>query len=251
MKKVMTIILCALVFQTTLASNTIVGPVKVKVANNEQATVDLSNTDVNRLFVENDKITSFNWPKDRCDPHNDPSGSVYFNVYGKSPFTAFVSTEKGRHFSLVIIPKSEPGATLMFIPTTPAVIHYSAHSALASAFEKSNPYEKTLITLLRGVMLREIPEGYTAISEKAFPTIAAFKIENISGNLNDLNQKVVAGFLGGTLALRVIKVTNTSHESVMLLARDFYSPSVRAVAIGTESLSGGESGYVYEVVSND
>ncbi len=57
-------------------------------------------------------------------------------------------------------------------------------------------------------------------------------------------------FLGGELAVRVIKISNTSNHAISLYANDFYRPGVRAVAIAHDMIPARQSTDVYEVISN-
>ena len=251
MKSIVKVIVGLMVAHVALANTPItVAPVSIKVANDQQAKIDLSNEDINRVFVQGDKISSFNAPNRRMIAHNDQSGSIYMNVYGKSPFTAFVTTHKGRHFSLLVIPKSEPGMTVQFIPTSPVAFHYVNHRLAAKRFEQSTPYEKTLVNLLRETMLQNTPAGYSVISSSNFKSIPIFVVPKYFNKQKLVSEQVVAGFLGGELAVRVIKVRNRSRHSISLYANDFYRPGVRAVAIAHELIPPRQSTDVYEVISN-
>jgi len=225
-------------------------PLSIKIANDRQVTIDLSSADINRLFVKSDKITRVTAPNNRVVAHNDQSGSIYMNVLGKTPFTAFVTTQKGRHFSLLIVPKNEPGVTVRFIPETPLPVHYRKHSRSAKHFEQSTPYEKTLVDLLRDTLLQTVPPGYSSISPKAFAEIPAFRVPLYVSQRKALSVKVVRGFLGGALAVRVLEIKNNTHHAIALNARDFYRPGVRAVAISKETVPAHRSTRIFEVISN-
>lgn len=159
------------------------------------------------------------------------------------------------HFSLLITPKSEPGQTIEFQATgfsnqnqkSAPIVH---HSVVAQAYEQSSSYEKTLVHLIRDVMLQKTPPGYTQISPKAFSQVQALTIPDSVVQGSYLSQSVKAGFLGGAFAVRVVSVTNNSSHSVQLTANQFYNPGVRAVAISQEYVQSGGKTYVFEVVSN-
>ena len=93
---------------------------------------------------------------------------------------------------------------------------------LLGRFESSLPYEKTLVSLLQEVMLGRTPSGYVAISARAFEKIAVLHVPRYLGGRHFLSERVVSGFLGGALAVRVVKLTNESNHGVVLVARDFY-----------------------------
>jgi hypothetical protein len=143
-------------------------------------------------------------------------------------------------------PKSEPGVTLRFVPSTPA-LPAEDHSK-AKQFEQSSPYEKTLVTLLKAVMLHQTPSGYSTIASSALSKIALFTLPKQSAHTHGLSEKVVAGFLGNALAVRVIQVTNDSNHSMTLQASDFYTPGVRAVALSHEFVPAHHISRLYEVL---
>ena len=239
-----------MVHVTCAASVATMKPMSIRIANDDQVKITLSNQDINRLFVANDKITSVNAPTHRLITHNDASGSLFINLMGKAPLTAFITTQQGRHFSLFILPKSEPGITVQLIPQTPAPVHYRHHTGRAQHFEQSTPYEKTLVTLLRDVMLQHTPPGYSSLSPRAFEKITALQVPKYFNGNSRLPEHVVAGYLGGALTVRVLQLTNHSTQTLMLVASDFYQPGVRAVAIVNETVAPHQSDLIYEVTSH-
>ena len=248
-EKITKLIACILTFNCVIASASL-APLSINIANDEQANISLSSEDMNRLFVNNDKIISVNAPNSRLIAQNDQSGSIYINVTGVTPFTAFVTTESGRHFSILVMPKRVPGVTVRFMPTTPSATHYITHSAAGQKLEDSTPYENTLVALLKDAMLQQVPPGYSSIAPSAFSSIPVFAIPPYLDAKKTLAEKVVSGSLGGELGLRVIELDNKSRHNITLVASNFYMPGVRAVAIDSEYVPGHKSTYIYEVISN-
>jgi len=225
-------------------------PVTIGISNDHQAHITLSSKDINRVFVVNDKITSFNAPNNRLVAHNDQSGSVFMTVTGTDTFAVFVATKKGRHFSLLVTPKNESGVTVKFVPKTPAAAHYSNHSPQATQFEASSPYEKTLVKLLDDVMHGKTPPGYSPVPWIDFKKVAITQLPWHPKGWKTLSEKITKGFLGGELAVRVLRVTNHTRHSITLGAIYFFREGVRAVAIEKDRLKPHQSTAVYEVVSN-
>ena len=248
-KQLIAIIICVVcIVCTGFAKN--ISPESLKISDNEQSKVVMSTQDINRIFVLHDKITSFNAPMNRLSAHNDQSGSIYLNVYGEKPFTAFVSTQKGHHFSLLVIPKSVPGNTIELVMTTPVNHNYIRHSQEASKYEKESTYQKTVVNLLKGAMLSKLPAGYSAIDPKGFKDISIFQVPNFVTGQKQLQQQVVAGYLGGELAVRIIQVKNNTRSTLQLVANSFYVQGVRGVSIAHEVLKPSQATYIYEVISN-
>lgn len=240
------------------SSDNVTEPTVISINSNSQASVNLSETDINRLYVKDQKITSINFPDGALTSNNDASGAIYINLKINSPFTAFITTNVGLHFSLIIIPKSIPGKIIKFIAPTPKVSKEEnqkstvviQHNSDAYAFEQSAPYERTLIRLIKAVELGNTPPGYTNIAAKAFSQIGIFNVPNSVGKNSSLSQSIEAGFLGGSLAVRVLSVKNTTSKPVELFENEFYSPGVRAIAIQKEYLKSNAKTNVFEVISN-
>ena len=225
-------------------------PMTVNILDDHQALIALSNKDINRIFVANDKITRFNVPNNHLIAHNDESGSVFVNLTGGGAFIAFISTAKGHHFSLRITPTAQAGVTLKLIPRSPVAGQYKNHTLQAKRFETSSPYEKTLVNLLSAVMRGDTPPGYSSVAPIGFNKIAIGHIKKHPKGWRGLSEEVEALFLGGELAVRVLHITNHSRHALLLVASDFYSPGVRAVSIAQERLHHRQSTRVYEVISN-
>lgn len=224
-------------------------PLSIPIANNHQAVLTLSNQDINRLFVAGDKIIRVNAPSQRLIVHNDPSGSIFIQVLGQTPFTAFLATQSGGHFSLLMVPKSQPGITVQLIPDK-LVLPGHYHQAAAKRLEQSSAYEKTLINLLREDMHQHTPAGYTLIAVRAFSDIPIFQVPKYLDEKHTLSAQVIAGALGDQLALRQLRITNESKYPIQLLASDFYQPGVRAIALTQDILLPQHSTIIYEVISN-
>ena len=225
-------------------------PQQVRIKNEERAQVSLSSQDINKIYVDNDKITAISAPHGRLTSNNDSSGSLYLTVNGEAPFTCYISTEKERHFSLWVIPKSIPVATIEFKSQSREAIHINHHTDAGRAYESSSPYQKTLVNLLKSSMNNEVPPGYASISPKAFSQVKCLQLINDHTKHAKIKQSVVAGYLGGDLAVRIIEVKNKTRHALTLSEQGFYSPMVRAVAISQPYLGGHQVTYVYEVVSN-
>ncbi|EKD92154.1 MAG: conjugal transfer protein TraK, partial [uncultured bacterium] len=95
----------------------VMAPTVISITQNAQINIDLSNTDINKIFVYGQKITAITKPDAIFNSNNDSSGNVYATISGDNPFTAFISTDQGLHFSLLITPKAEPGQTIEFQAT--------------------------------------------------------------------------------------------------------------------------------------
>src|SRR3989338_9379044 len=107
----------ALLYLGGALASQVMAPTVILIQQNAQINIDLSDTDINKIFVNGQKITAITKPDTIFNSNNDSSGNVYATILGDNPFTAFISTDQGLHFSLLITPKAEPGRTIEFKPT--------------------------------------------------------------------------------------------------------------------------------------
>ncbi len=93
----------------------------VPVQENENVAIQISKDNYNRLLVEKDKIIKLRFPKTHLSVERDDDGSVYLDALDDRPFTLFVTTKGGRHFSAMVMVSESKGETIRFIEKrTPA-----------------------------------------------------------------------------------------------------------------------------------
>lgn len=129
------------------------------VAENETIELTLSRTDFNRLFVEGDKITTLRFPEGDLSVENDQDGSVYLEVKDDKPFTLFVTTQRGRHFSATIKAFDMTGQTIG-LKATDAKNAQSKETVRHKA-APINP-ENALVALITSVEKEEQKTGFKA-----------------------------------------------------------------------------------------
>lgn len=85
----------------------------VVVADNHDTTLSLSQSNYNRLIVQNDKIVEAVFPENAMSiRHDEVDGGIYVMVSETAPFTLFLSTQEGHHFSVTITPEMSLGKTI-------------------------------------------------------------------------------------------------------------------------------------------
>lgn len=103
----------ALAFVSTVA----VGSTSLSVKDNSDLSLTLSQGNYNRIVVKNDKIMEAVFPPDAMAIKRDEQdGSVYVMLAANNPFTLFLTTEAGRHFSVTVNGEESLGKTIEFIP---------------------------------------------------------------------------------------------------------------------------------------
>jgi conjugal transfer pilus assembly protein TraK len=118
----------ALVVQITAHAESL--PVK----DNLNVALTLSQNNYNRVYIKNDELWDFSYPpgalgvkKDRAD------GGVYLMPASTTPFTLFVTTKNGHHFTVTVNSEEGLGKTIELIPQ----LAVAAKSVVSSA--RQNP----------------------------------------------------------------------------------------------------------------
>ena len=200
-------------------------------ADNEQIKARLSNKDINRLFVVNDKIQSINGPAGSYVAKNDPLGSAYIGVNTEQGFTLFVSTVNGHQFSLLVTPVASSGKTVVLTPTTP--------SQAPAKHEEAEGYQKTITSLINSMINSEPLQDYAYVpvkESKSYDFYGAAKI------------KPIGYYLGPNLIGSISIIKNTTKKPLSIKPSGFYTKGVRAVALSQQTLPAKTSGLLYQVV---
>jgi conjugal transfer pilus assembly protein TraK len=98
-----------------LISVTVLAQTTVNVRDNSDVAVTLSASNYNRLIVRSDKITEAHFPEQLLSVKSEGDGSLYAMPSGQAPFTLFLSTENGHHFSVTVSGDERLGQTVEFL----------------------------------------------------------------------------------------------------------------------------------------
>lgn len=132
---------------------------KLRVEENETIELRLSRTDFNRLFVEGDKITTLRFPEGNLGVENDKDGSVYLNVKDDKPFTLFITTERGTHFSATINTGEMMGQTIGFLAANTNPVN---DKEIRISKTQKVTHENELVALIASVEKEEQKTGFKA-----------------------------------------------------------------------------------------
>ncbi|HBD7476131.1 TPA: type-F conjugative transfer system secretin TraK [Legionella pneumophila] len=105
----------------------------ISVKDNSNVELLLSENNYNRIVVKNDKIMEAVFPPNAMAIKRDEQdGSVYVILSSTNPFTLFLTTEAGRHFSVTL--KGEPslGKTIELAPQQPVVAKAPSNNLMKS-----------------------------------------------------------------------------------------------------------------------
>jgi conjugal transfer pilus assembly protein TraK len=209
------------------------------VVDNETTTAKISATDVTRIFVQGDRIKSVKGLKGAYARENDEkNGEVYIQptgYYQDRAFTILVSTEQGRHFTLLLNPTHSPSETLMLVPK-------GVGRERAARFEQASPYELTVYHLIRAMKNGEMPEGY-----------AAHAVDNKTTYQLDrrFSLKLKTVYEGLNLRGEIYELCNRLNYSIQVDERAFYKAGTRAVSVDMITVSAKSTINLYRVVSHD
>ena len=146
--KSLTTVLFTLVFSgAVLAKN--VPAIVYAFDDNDTIPIKLSSLNLNRLVVEGDKISALSCPIGFCTTKGskkDKSGSITVKLNIALPFTAHVSTTKGRNFALFITPKAAPAIVSKFKAS-------NSHVTKKSVFSRAFDYPVQIAKLTKSLVL--------------------------------------------------------------------------------------------------
>ena|SRR3990167_11157227 len=206
--------------------------------NNTTITAKVSATDVTRIMVQGDRIQSVRGVKGAYTRGNDNnSGEIYIQptpFYQNHAFTLLITTELGRHYTLLLNPLSVPSDTLMLVPK-------GVNEAQAAQFENSSPYEMAITHLIRDMRVGSRPDGYAIkkVNEKK---------RYLYGNIATIKLKAI--YQGLHLHGEIWEVTNTQLTTITLSERNFYKVGTRAISLETMDVAPKSTTYLYRVVSH-
>ncbi|HBD7463142.1 type-F conjugative transfer system secretin TraK [Legionella pneumophila serogroup 1] len=121
-----------------LLSTVAMGANSIPVKDNSDIALTLSQGNYNRLVVKNDKIMEAVFPPNAMAIKRDEQdGSVYVMLAAANPFTLFLTTESGRHFSVTVNGEESLGKTIELVPVLPVVAASKTHAP------KTNPKKIT------------------------------------------------------------------------------------------------------------
>lgn len=225
------------------AEKNLTGIKEIPFADNEQVRVILSNRDINRVLVAGDKIQTINGPTGLYTAKNDPFGSAYISILSDASFTIFLSTIKNHNFSLLVIPRTVPGKTVILEPTTPTL--------LANSPAETDSYQKSLIDLMSNMINLEPCEDYEYFSIS--DAVKRRWIKNIKKtNFYDVADVIPLAFYRGEKLSGVIsRVRNKTRNPLALKPSYFYQPGVYAVALTEQTIPPLGACWLYQIVGQN
>ncbi|HEO1455349.1 TPA: type-F conjugative transfer system secretin TraK [Legionella pneumophila] len=222
-----------------LLSTVAMGANSILVKDNSDIALTLSQGNYNRLVVKNDKIMEAVFPPNAMAIKRDEQdGSVYVMLSAANPFTLFLTTENGRHFSVTLNGEESLGKTIELVPSSPVV-----------TANKTNPIKTNPKTITQ----EAVPEAILAMlthmeQQKPFADVSVKrqfgKVERWSKGLTLLPKESWDGKL---LKGETIELYNGGKESLELAQEWFAKEGTLAIKFSKPSLAPGEKAMLYRV----
>ena len=204
---------------------------------NTDVSIVLSDSNYNRLVVRGDKIIAAHFPESALSVKNEPDGSLYAVVVQKEPFTLFVTTENGHHFSATVNTESSLGKTIEFVPSN-APIAQKPMVSMPSVMR--SPDAKFIETLMSHLVAQK--------------SLAGFSIQHHYGRAIRLQEGLVLlpklTYVGKTLKGEVTEIYNGGKRPLDLYENLFMGEGVKAVSLSTSTILPKQKAHLYRVMEN-
>ena len=221
-----------------VASAVVPGPAGTVFENNAHLKAQMSNTSPNKIVIDGELITAVTGPEGAYTRDSTADGALLITPLTGQDFTLFIETAGGVSVSLDVSPKPGSGRTLELIPADVPL----KPNPDAKAWEESQPFQKTLVSVARTVANGGVPEGYTDMKASRAPAY------NPPAGVLLTPERQLAGS-----HLRVVRyrMKNTGYVTRALSEKQFWQQGVRAVMLSTRTLYSNGEGYVWVIFSTD
>lgn len=210
----------------------------LSVRDNSDVALHLSQSNYNRLVVKNDKIVEAVFPETAMGIKRDEQdGSVYVLLAKDSnPFTLFLTTEAGHHFSVTVTGEEGLGKTVELLAPNKTIVAQNKAKAIPSKTTQ-DPHQDALLELIKH-MERKEPMPGMAISHP-------FGVAQRLGAGLSLVPKEV--WTGEGLEASRLEVYNSSSKELNLLPEWFEEQNVTAMKLSQPILKPHETAILYRV----
>jgi type-F conjugative transfer system secretin TraK len=196
------------------------GEQRIAVKEGDIATIRVSNTALNQIMIEGDRIQSVKGVSGQFQLDKDPHlGQIFIQpaLDNKEPIHLFLTTEQGQTYSLSLDARDIPPESIPLIP--------KAQQSVAAKWEKSSSYEQILTQIIKAMHNQTLVEGFSIEEEH-------LKLPKIK-EASVLKRK---SYMGDKLMGEALEVQNISKSTLELMESDFYQPGIRAIAVLNKSL---------------
>lgn len=222
-----------------LVSTVAQGATRLPIKDNSDLSLTLSQGNYNRIVVKNDKIMEAVFPPNAMAIKRDEQdGSVYVMLGASNPFTLFLTTEAGRHFSVTVNGEESLGKTIEFIPEQSVV----AKSAVSNVKKNSPEIAPEAVPEVILAMLTHMEQ------QKPFADVSVKrqfgKVERWAKGLTLLPKESWDGKL---LKGETIELYNGGKEPLELSQEWFAKEGTLAIKFSKPTINPGERAMLYRV----
>ncbi len=212
----------------------------IAVHDNSDVALNLSQSNYNRLVVKNDKIVEAIFPETAMGIKRDEQdGSVYVMLTAQSsPFTLFLTTESGRHFSVTVTGEEGLGKTVELLAPKIAVASNTTKTSIdASPKIMQDPHQNAMLEIINHMERHEPMPGMTISHPFG-------RAERMGAGLSLVPKEIWAGV--GVKAER-LEVYNSSSKPLNLLPEWFEGDNVTAMKLSQPILKPHQTAILYRV----
>ncbi len=212
----------------------------ISVKNNAEFALNLSQSNYNRLVVRGDKIVEAIFPEGAMGVKRDEQdGSVYIMLTSQTPFTLFVTTEAGRHFSVTMNGEESLGKTVELIPTA-AVIQAQSQPVKTNQTVANAGDEPQLVSLIEHMENHKPLDGFTIKKTR--------QVERWKEGFTLIHNQT---WQGSGLTGEVVELYNGGHKPLNLDEAWFSQDTTRALKLSQKQLLPRQTAYLYRVTGEN
>lgn len=234
MHKIITGGVLAFLASITCAQNSI--PVR----DNSDVALGLSQSNYNRLVIKNDKIVEAIFPETAMGIKRDEQdGSVYVMLNGAiSPFTLFLTTESGLHFSVTVTGEEGLGKTVELVAPRRSIASQNSKAAVVATNKTTQePPQDAMLEIINHMERHEPMPGMTISHPFG-------KVARMGAGISLIPKEVWEGV--GVRAEK-LEVYNGGSKELNLLPEWFEADNVVAMKLSQPMLKPHDSAILYRV----
>ena len=227
---------CLLVLLSTSA----ISQISVAIRDNSDIALSLSLSNYNRLIVKNDKIVEAVFPKTAMGIKRDEQdGSVYVLLTSTTnPFTLFLTTESGHHFSVTVTGEEGLGKTIELVPPLlNLAVNTPKIPSNVTAKPTDDAHQASMLEVIRHMELHEAMPGMTVSHPFG-------RVERMGAGLALIPKEI---WVGTDLQAERLEVHNGGSKSLNLLPEWFEGENVAAMKLSQPILKPKETAILYRV----
>ncbi len=189
----------------------------------DEATAEISRTDINRIKLAGDRIRSTKFNAGELEISQDDNlGEIYIRptkFAENKPLNLFIITEQNFTYKFLLYPKSIPSEQII-IKNDSVVANSDAEVSKIA----KNSYQQQIIALIKAMRTKTKLESYQITNSKKYI------------DLGDLELKRVSTYKGQSFIGESFILKNDSNKIITLEEKMFFKNGVRAIKIENPAL---------------